>query len=223
MQDYINPLRPVALARNPITRQVGYLPFNQAFEARLPYVENYFISADGSTGVTASGYSFWTNNLYDPRYETGGHQPLQYDTLTPLYERVFADKVDFEITFSNPSADGMYVGYRAVGFTNTVVTAGQSLEYIQEMGLTTIKPINNTGSQNVIFRGTVSTRQILGLTPAEYANLDYSHIVSGSPASGAFIVPFAVNTIDATTAAVRVNIKLVYHAKFTNLKTAAQS
>ncbi len=204
-------------------RQMGYLPFGREYFARLPYVENYYASADGTTGLTTVPYVFRGNSLYDPRFETGGHQPLQYDTLAALYERVWVDRADIEVTFSNPSADGVWVGLRCRNSTNSVATGLQSLDYIQELADSMIRPLNNTGTQTVVLRATVEGYKAMGISKAAFENLEYSHVVNTNPSAGWFIEPFVVNTIAGTEATIRINVKIIYHARFTNRVSAAQS
>lgn len=205
------------------SRQQGYLPFGREYCARLPYVENYYGTGDGTTGLTAVPYVFRGNSLYDPRYETGGHQPFQYDVLAALYERVWVDRVDMEVTFSNPSADGLWVGVRCRNSTNSVSTGLLTLDYIQELADSMIRPLNNSGSQTVVLRATVDSYKAMGISKAAYENLEYSHVNNANPGAGWFVEPFVVNTISGTEATVRINVKLIYHARFTNRISAAQS
>lgn len=213
----------LTIAREPPTRQFGYLPFGREYIADLPYVENYYISANGTTGLTTLGYIFNGNNAYDPRYDTGGHQPFQYDILASLYERAWVLGAQVELTFSNPSQDGMYVGCRVRAATNSVVTASQTLDYIQELADSMISPLNNTGSQTKAFRFRFKNASVFGVSDATYDELTYSHQTNGSPSAFTVIEPFAVNTVSGTDATVRVNIKITYRIRFTNRVSAPQS
>lgn len=208
----------VTVAAQRPTIQRGYLPFGREYFARLPYVENYYISANGSSGTTTVERVYATNDLWDPRYGTlnGGHQPLQYDALAAHYERVWTHACSVVLTFSNPTADGLWVGYRCRGSTNTQSTSGQTLEHIQETRDTAIRPLNNTGSQSCTFKFYIQNHKLLGITKTQFGNLEYSHSTAGQPSVWGLIEPFAVNTIDGTTATVRYNIKITYYCQFTN-------
>lgn len=203
--------------------QQGYLPFGREYIARLPYVENYYASADGTTGLSDVPYTYRGNSVYDPRYNAGGHQPFQYDILSPLYERVWVDRADIEVTFSNPSADGCWVGLRCRCATNSVATAGNGLDYLQELADSMLQPLNNTGTQAVVMRATVLGYKAVGISKAAWENLEYSHTTNGDPSAGWFIEPYVVNTISGTTATVRINIKITYHCRFTNRVSTTQS
>lgn len=206
-------------------RQMGRLPFGEAMEVRLPYVENFAISCSGTTGLTTIGYTFYGNNMYDPRIQVGGHQPMQYDTLATLYWRYRVHDLECCITFSNPLYDGMWVGYRVRPNANTVATAGQSLEYIQEMSNMEIAPLNNTGSQKQVFRFRLNIARFLGVTEAMASDQSYVGAFGGSvsPTTWPIVEPFALHTIAGEDSTVRCNIELIFHALASDRLTVAQS
>jgi len=203
--------------------QRGYLPFGRQYFAKLPYVENFAISASGTTQLSATQYTYVSNSVYDPRYETGGHQPLQYDYLAAVYERVWVHGAKVTLTFSNPTHDGMWVGYRCRAATNSVATSGQNLEYVQEMRDSIIKPCNNTGSQTKTFTFYVPNYRLFGITKTQYTNLEYSHVINAAPTAFGVIEPFAIHTVVGETGVIRCNIKITYFCQFTNPITAPQS
>lgn len=205
------------------TVQRGYLPFGRTFYAKLPYVENYAIAVVGTTGLSTVNLTYRANDVFDPRFDLGGHQPLQYDALAAAYERVWVHGCKVTLTFSNPEHDGMWVGYRVRAGTNIVATNGQTLDYIQEMRESAISPLNNTGSQKKVYTFYVPNAKVFGITKAQYANLDYSHTTATSPIPQVFIEPYAVHTIFDQTSSVRVNIKMTYYCQFTNPVTQEQS
>lgn len=209
------------------TTQVGYLPFGREYHARLPYVENSFITPNSLTQLTAIGYQYNANSVYDPRRSIGGHQPLQYDILQAVYSRVTTFSCECELTFSNPSVDGLWVGYRVRSTGNAVNTAGQTLDYIQEMRDCAIAPLNNTGSQSKTFRFTVPCARVLGISDVAYDDVDYSeNTAGGAPTSldQPIIEPFAVSTsTSGISDTVRYNLKMIFHSRFSLPITAPQS
>lgn len=205
------------------TIQRGYLPLGREYMARLPYVENFPIIANGTTGLSATGFIFVSNSVYDPRYDLGGHQPLQYDFMAAAYERVWVHGCQVTLTFSNPDADGMWVGYRCRTNTNTVSTVSKTLEYIQEMRDSVIAPINNTGSQTKTFTFYVPNAKLFGISKQQYCNLEYSHATNGGPQAFGLIEPYAISTIGDGNHTVRCNIKITYYCQFTNPITQPQS
>jgi len=157
------------------------------------------------------GYTF-RNSLFDPRIQVGGHQPLQYDVFSSLYSRYFVYAVDYTVTFSNPDTDGMRVGLRVRMNTNTVATAGQSMDYLIEMGDSELRPLNNTGSQVVSYRGHLDVPRLMGTTMTNFRTFTFSEDVSGNlPTYQLYIEPFAIGTLSGQTSTCRCEVKLIYH------------
>ncbi len=203
--------------------QRGYLPFGREYVGRLPYSESFAITANGSTGLSAIGYTF-RNSLYDPRVQVGGHQPLQYDTLSTLYGTYSITQIDYEVTFSNPDADGMMVGLRARSSLNSVVTSGQTIDYLTEMGDSLLRPLNNTGSQVQTFRGSLPVDRVLGVPKSTLRTLYYQEDASGNlPTYQALLEPFAVHTVAEANATCRCTVKLILHFIANNRVSAVQS
>lgn len=205
------------------TVQRGQLPFGRTFSARLPYVENFAISCDGTVGQTSGTFTMRLNSIYDPRFELGGHQPMQFDILSVAYERVWVHGAKVELTFSNPEYDGMWCGYRVRASTNTLGSYARTIDYIQEMRDCKFVPINNTGRQSKKFVFYVSNRAAFGVTKAQYSNTEYSHTMSSNPPSEVLLEPFALHTISGQTSTIRCNIRVTYYCQFTNPITQAQS
>ncbi len=208
-----------------VQRQRGRLPFDGALEARLPYVENFALTASGATALTTTTYTFYANNMYDPRIEVGGHQPMQYDLLALAFSRYFVHDVDVSIQFSNPTIDGMYVGYRVRQYENPVATSGQTLDYIQEMSNVAINGINDTGSQTVTYRFRINIADFMGI-PRIGTRVDptYSGEFDGGfvPTRPIYIEPFALST-SGNDGSIRCNVTLNYHALCSGLRTVTQS
>lgn len=215
----------MTLGRPPTSIQRGILPFGEAYEARLPYVENFAISCSGTSGLTTIGNTFYGNNLYDPRVQLGGHQPMQFDLLALAFRRYRVTAADIELTFSNPYYDGMWCGFRVRSHTNPIATAGQTLEYVQEMQDSVVAPINNTGSQTRVFKFRFRVDEVMGLTGPMSSDLAYTGSCDGAsvPLAWPLIEPFAVHTVAAEDSTIRVNIRIVYHARFYDRQTVAQS
>lgn len=208
-------------------RQVGRLPFDGIFEARLPYTENFAINASGMAGTTTSQYTFYLNNMYDPRVQVGGHQPMQYDLLASVFNRYLVHDVHVCIQFSNPTADGLYVGYRVRQGSNAVTTTGQTLDYIQEMSNVQVQAVNDTGTQVVTMRFRLNIADLYGLprlTPLIDNSFSGAFDGSYNPSSTRLVhlEPFALST-SGSDIAVRCNVSIEYHARCTELETYPQS
>lgn len=203
--------------------QRGSAIFPSSYYARLKYAENSFISASGTTGTAAIGYKYSTNNTYDPRFSLGGSQPLEYAEMASIYLRAWEHACKITLEFTNPTHDGMYVGYRIRHAGNVVVTEGQNIDYLQTLQWTKMAPINNTGKQIKTFTVYVPNHQVFGITKTQYQNLDYSHLTNDNPGDFAWFEPFAFHTVSGEVGVVRYNIKMTYYTQFTNRISPAQS
>lgn len=205
--------------------QRGYLPFpSGGYFARLPYVDESYISADGTAGTSAI-IQYRLNSVYDPAVAVGGNQPLQYDTLTALYSTYLVHGAKVMITFTNPSADGMYVGYRVRSSYNTTVSSGVSIPRFKELSDQQLVPVNNTGAQVRTLTFYVPIHQVLGVTKQQYKNdyTIYGASTAANPSMTAFLDIVAFSTIAGNTDTVRYSVKIVYYVQFSAYVSPAQS
>jgi hypothetical protein len=211
------------IAEHQAGRQIGYLPFGLSYEARLPYSEDFTITGNGTAGTSATTYAYRANSCYDPRWEAGGLQPLQFDSVAPHYERWRVNRATVRVRFYNPTDDGVLVGVRVRANTNSVATAGQSISYLTELENVLMKPLSNSGSQVCEWEFDVDIRKMLGVSPAAFGNFEYSETASGAVSVPVFVEPFVVDTVSGSTASARCTVKIVYHVRFTNKISQAQS
>ncbi len=204
------------------TVQRGYLPFGNAYFCRLPYEDSLVLT--NNTFQTAVKHNFNLGSLFDPDVSGGGHQPRQYDQLAPMYERyiVFGCKID--LTFFDPSADGIFVGIRIYITGSGTSTTGLSYSELSEMRDTWIKPINNSGSQRVTKSIYVPNNVPFGISKRDYSS-DQDNYAALTTASPTRFVNFDVFVIDSNGSATtcKFTIKLVYYARLYNYKPASQS
>lgn len=196
--------------------------FPSTWFAKFKFSESSFINPLATGALSAIGYQYSLNNTFDPRFSLGGAQPLWYDQVMPYYERLWDHCVKVELVFSNPTEDGMYCGYRVRTTTDSNVTVGKDFNYLQQMPLTEMKPINNTGQQIAKFTFFVKNHKVLGITKDQYHNLEYSHTNSASPSVNVLLEPFAFSTVSDSTA-IRYDLKITYFSELTNRITPAQS
>lgn len=211
--------REIAKTSKSVQRTSDILPRN--WFVQFKYVESSYITPLAASGLSSIGYTYAGNNVYDPRVEAGGNQPLYYDQIAPYYERMWVHGCKVELTFSNPTVDGLYVGYRVRPQTNSVTTAGQTLDYIQELDLTEIKPLNNSGNQTVKFTFYFKNHKVFGITKSQFQDLTYSHTNSADPPVETYITPFAIST--TSDASVRYDIKIIYYTEMTNRISVPES
>lgn len=199
--------------------QTGRLPFTASGFYRLPYSESFPISSNGTTGTSVVVYQYGLNAPYDPRTNLGGGQPIQWDQVASYYERYWCWGAKVTVTFSNPDYDGMLVGFRIRGSTNAVATSGLTIAEIKEVENTRSRWIHNTGNQTTVFKAYVRPWHILGITKAQYNNLEFSAQTSSVPTVQPILEPFALHSVAEQTATVRCTVRIVYYIQMTNKQT----
>lgn len=211
----------VAFGGPSINVQQGRLPFSNVGIYRLPYSESFPITADGTTGLTNTGYTYRLNSVYDPRVELGGGQPMQFDYLVGpfLNGRYWVKGVKFTVTFSNPDQDGMLVGFRIRASTNGTTSIGKSIAEVKEMDLTRSRWIHNTGNQTTSFSHYIKPWNVFGITREQYNNFEYSAGVSANPDQIVLLEPFALHSVSGQEATIRCTVSIRYYIQLTNRTT----
>lgn len=204
-----------------INFQQGRLPFSNMGMYRLPYSESYALTANGTTGLSAVGYTYRLNSVYDPRVDLGGGQPMQWDYLVGpfLNGRYWVRGAKFTVTFSNPDYDGMLVGFRIRASSNGTTTSGRSIAEVKEMDLTRSRWIHNTGNQTTSFSHYVRPWDIFGVTKSQYDNYEYSVGVTENPNQQIYLEPFALHSVSGQEATIRVTVSIKYYIQLTNRTT----
>lgn len=209
------------------TVQRGYLPFGQSYSVHLPYVHGPQRIGAVSATTNAVAYNFRLNSLFDPDETGTGHQPYQYDQIAPLYARYIVYSCSYVVTFFDPSADGIYVGVKARRTADTPADAsGKTLSFLKETKLVSAYPLNNTGSQKKVIKGTINLAKLFGITSAQYSAAavqdDYGALTSANPYFGAQLQVFLIDS-NGNDQTVAFDIKLTYHGRFLKYHTPAQS
>jgi hypothetical protein len=166
------------------------------------------------------------NSLFDPYFAAGGHQPYGFDQIVPFYSRYMVDRCDIDITFSDPSADGLVVGAFLKNFYDTNTLQGSTVNAASERPSVWCKPLNNTGSQVIHFRKSVDLAKMMGLTKSQYESgwFALSGLTTTDPSQCPYLVfACADSRSNATATSCTVRIRLTYHATFWGRKMAPQS
>lgn len=192
----------------------------------MPYADQFDLSAVASATTFGTERSFRLNSLYDPDFTSTGHQPYGFDQIAALYMRNQVDEVQINITFSDPSQDGLYVGVFMKNFTDTNTLSGATISQAMERPTVWVQPLNGTGSQVARFSKRVKVWELLGLTKTQY---DGSWTLVGSlnttnPSISPYLsVAVADGAGSASAPAVRCSIDFEYYCTFFARNMVAQS
>lgn len=165
------------------------------------------------------------NSLYDPDYTGTGHQPYQYDQIRTMYQYYLITHCDWEITFTDPSIDGLIVGVNIIINAEGTVVA-KDYATIAERSHCRLAPLNDTGRQVITMRGRSDMAQLYGLTSVQYAtNLSsYAAGTGSNPYNAPNIQVFLIDpSASATQRTVAYLAKLTYHGKLYSYMPPAQS
>lgn len=197
--------------------QTGLVPFPWRWNARLTYGVNIALGTVGSI-PTASGYRFRLNSVYDPDASGTGEQPYQYDSMTAIYKKYLVRAVYIDLTFSDPSVDGLWCGWSLRSATTTGdIPNGLTLGDIMSRPTFRCVPLNNTGAQVVTLRERVPIHTVLGLSAQQYEAgvLDFGAAYNANPSSEADLELFVIDPNSLVSPQyVRVAGRLVYDVQF---------
>ncbi len=220
-------IKRIAALRAGADAAVGVLSF---FPVRarctLPYTDEISVSTTALSSSFGTETSYRLNSLFDPYFSAGGHQPYGFDQMCTFYNRYMVDKVDIEVTFSDPTADGLVVGCYYKNYNDTYQLQTSTISQADERPTNWVKNLNDSGTQVATFRKSLSLPALMGLTQTQYESgwPSLSALISADPA----ITPyFSIAVADArsssSTQTVRCKIRLVYHGIFWERRTVAQS
>jgi len=165
------------------------------------------------------------NSLYDPYFPVGGHQPYGFDQLTGIYARYQVNKTHVEITFSDPSSDGLVVACFAKNLNDANTLVNATISAAMERPTVWCKPLNNTGSQVVSFRKSYDLAESIGMSKLQYECSwpNTSALVSADPTQVVYFMLAAANARGGSSQTVTARIRLIFDCVFWERNTQAQS
>jgi len=204
----------------PVSNMRGAFP-NRLY-AKLRYVDQLTLNADNLTGLTGTEIPYRLNSLFDPYFLTGGHQPLGYDQLTPLYQRYKVYKVEVQVAVRG-RASGSGLPFVAVNVRNGAST--YTLGSLKRVGEIQEQPANTVLDGTILqsWSQTIWCHKVEGKTFAEYMAEDsYGALTSTNPSITPYIA-LVCGSIDEVTCGAYVTIGLVFHSFFYEPNPLAQS
>lgn len=209
--------------KSPMSVVKGLVPETKMYS--LPYVDNQTIDAAIYPDVLS--YFYRANDIFDPVYAAGGHQPLYHDQLALFYNHYIVVSSKITVTFTptatyaHPIACGIYL---SDDFTVTTTNITQMLE---QQGVK-YKYLNaNTGDKSVTITKTFSTKKFFNVSNVKDKIKSSLGAAFGfTPEDVAYFATFVASTdySGATNPpAVHTNIRIDYNVLCSERKELAQS
>jgi len=195
------------------------LPFPVRMSKVLDYCQTVTLTAS-SSGNSAGTAQIWRlNSLYDPDYSGTGHQPRFYDQICSLgYAEYLVRKADITLTFSDPSADGMYVAvaYDQPSLLNPI--GGTYYDYLDEAPQVLVRSVNNTGSQMIVLRGHVDCAELSNVTGLQYETdrSNFGALTTANPAKSPVLQVAAgvMSPSNSSTPTIQCHVRLRFYSEF---------
>lgn len=118
---------------NPLQKEGIFSIFPNILKTKLPYSQDFGLSTGTLSSVFGPEQSFRLNAPFDPDFTGTGHQPYGYDQLTPFYNKCMVTAVDIEVTFYDPSADGLACGIFMKSYLDATTLVGSSVDRLSEL------------------------------------------------------------------------------------------
>lgn len=128
------------------------------------------------------------NSLFDPDLSGTGKQPLGFDQYSTLYGRYRVLKAKVEVTLINRT-DSSIGNYVAVVWPSAQasITSDPESWPAQPLARYKLASTSNGGGAVNHFAFTVDIPRLLGVTPSEFKDADFSSITSANPQRTAYL------------------------------------
>jgi len=199
--------------------------FPQRLNTRLEYVDELTLTTQSTLATFGAEYAFRLNSLFDPYFPIGGHQPYGFDQLNTIYARYIVHNCTVEVTFSDPSTDGLVVGAFAKNLNDSNTLVNATIAAAMERPTVWCKPLNNTGSQQIVFRKSYNLAEMFGLTRSQFEGgwPSTSALVSADPLQIAYFMIATANSRGGSSQTVTARVRLIFDCSFWERNTVAQS
>lgn len=199
--------------------------FPQRLNTALPYVDELTLTTSAGVNTYGNEYSYRLNSLYDPYFSAGGHQPYGFDQLTTIYNRYLVSRVDLELTFSDPTVDGLMPGVMLKNYLDATTLVGNNIPTVSEFPTAWTKAVSNTGSQKIVFRKSVDLAAMMGLTKAQYESgwPSLAAVVTADPSISPYMTVAVADPRSGGASTITCNLRIVFHAQFWERKLPSGS
>lgn len=190
-------------------------PLKKTLKAHLIYAENFTLSIPGAN--QAGVKLFRANGLFAPSVSGGGgaHQPRGFDQLMALYNKYYVNKARIEV-LADPTSASVNKDIISVHLQEDTTTTSDLTEMLERklMNYQGYHDYLRTPNQKLVLESEISP--YLGIPPNEDG---LKGTAIANPAEQAY---FAVSMADmdtsSTSKTVRVQVRIIYEATFSEPK-----
>lgn len=190
-------------------------PFGPVKFCKMHYTETFGLTA-GTFGAIGTEVIYGLNNLYDPNYSGTGHQPYGRDQVAALYQKYIVNAVKIDITFTNPSEDGLVAAAMIQPSGASYAMTGKYQDAVREAPGSCLRPINNTGKQVSKVVQYVSLQKLNGLSKVQWnTQLDTFGAAAGSSPTSLSYLRVAVGSDSGNTGGTLIGrVTLTFYCKW---------
>ena len=191
---------------------------------KLKYGVTYAIAIPGSAG-SVSNLNYFApllqTSLYDPEYNSGGHQPMWYDQLGTFYNKYKVYGIKYKFTLTN--IDGTKPFCLVVDPSHTATT-DNNFQLVAERQGTKMRWGNGVYSNRpVVVRGYMSTARAIGVPSRDIrADAYYEGDWNANPVRVGYLKAY-VHTTDSVVANMEVRVEAIYYAELYQRVEVGQS
>lgn len=180
------------------------------------YEENINIT---STGGAMTVTRFALNGMYDPNISGTGHQPLNFDQMTALYNHYTVIGAKATVSVINQTSGGT-AGVFGITVNDDISVAFTDISGLGEQGAGKTRLLAAAMNQPETMTQTWSAKQTFG--GDIMANNSLSGTVSANPSELSYL-DVVYQALGGATTAVSVKVHIEFIAMWTELKDQAQS
>lgn len=199
-------------------------PMPAQLNTKFRYVSNQKQLITGVAGVPV--YIFRLNSCFDPDWSGTGHQPLNWDQITPFYAFYRVNAIKFIIRFFGGSTDGIRVGYKLRNSQDFYITSSHTASAIRETQNHGIKIVNtDSPARDGIISRYVTLSRLQGISKIKYGVDDgFSAGVNANPDKSLFLDVFISGPLDNSSGySMNFTVEIILYTTMYALKTQQQS
>jgi len=190
-------------------------PFPVKMYKKLHYSENHVL-ATGAFQQFGAEQIYRCNSVWDPDQTSTGHQPYGMDQLEILYRKYKVTAILLELTWTDPSEDGLSVGICFQPPGSGYSLTGKSPQTLREQPMSITRSINNTGSQKGSIKQYFPISTLSGLTNLQFkADVDlFTAPVAENPPAVPLLRFAVASDRNTQSATIIFQTKITYYTTF---------